>query len=351
MVEFQAVVHQVGASAPPNSGCESWWELRSSAGGTNEWFLTTVRLTADSVSICLTPPPPAAAAAAAEVQLQRQWLAWSLHTPKFGVLYVPGCSRGSLGLFFSSPAVATKADVVFRSLTLDSRRPTTAAPPIPQLTHLHWRADKPYRVTRDAPALTRSSVTAALSPLVAPAPDVSSASSACTPSNPTTTAALRRTPSGTPPPRRLTWFPATGAPIVDAATRAARATSVETALPALGKAKGKPQFGQDLTTVPVVYIDGYGEVPEVLVGLGEQLRAHDGFSKEGIFRVAASKARLVTAKAAIDATGSFDECDCAHTVANLIKQWFRELPQSFFQIVPEAEIGAATVTGVRCACL
>ena len=90
----------------------------------------------------------------------------------------------------------------------------------------------------------------------------------------------------------------------------------------------------------------YGEVPEVLVSLAEQFHAFDGAGKEGIFRVAASKARATAAKAAIDGHGSYAECDSAHTVANLMKQWFRELPTPFFQVVSEAEIGAAMAAGV-----
>lgn len=76
-------------------------------------------------------------------------------------------------------------------------------------------------------------------------------------------------------------------------------------------------------------VDGYGDVPEVLLQLEEQLRALGGLSSEGVFRVAASKARVVALKASLDA-GAGLVCDSCHTAANAIKQWFRELPTALF---------------------
>jgi hypothetical protein len=95
------------------------------------------------------------------------------------------------------------------------------------------------------------------------------------------------------------------------------------------------QFGVDLASCPTRTVEGSDyptAVPAVLCLLKERLAAADGFSAEGVFRIAPPQAHCEAMKRAIDA-GEFawerpeaGDADEAHSAANLIKVWFRNQP-------------------------
>lgn len=83
-------------------------------------------------------------------------------------------------------------------------------------------------------------------------------------------------------------------------------------------------FGVPLDEVPVV--DDGSEVPVVLAQLWASVQAHVGV--DGIFRVSGEKRRYDELRAALEAGQPVEvSSDDVHVVANVIKQWLRELPQ------------------------
>eukprot|EP00697_Spironema_sp_BW2_P000955 gnl/Spiro4/11307_TR5966_c0_g1_i1.p1 gnl/Spiro4/11307_TR5966_c0_g1~~gnl/Spiro4/11307_TR5966_c0_g1_i1.p1 ORF type:complete len:627 (+),score=115.50 gnl/Spiro4/11307_TR5966_c0_g1_i1:141-1883(+) len=73
-------------------------------------------------------------------------------------------------------------------------------------------------------------------------------------------------------------------------------------------------------------------VPQVLVTLKEHFIAGGGLLSEGVFRVQASTSEVAAAKSQLN-RGIFTGCSDVHTVANLIKIWFRELPDKLLNPV------------------
>ncbi|GLD96055.1 hypothetical protein PINS_up004733 [Pythium insidiosum] len=69
----------------------------------------------------------------------------------------------------------------------------------------------------------------------------------------------------------------------------------------------------------------------------ECLVINNGLTTEGIFRLAPDKDKCMVVKQSIN-DGTFVDCADVHIMANLIKVWFRELPQSLFNAVPERHI-------------
>eukprot|EP00644_Phytophthora_capsici_P007629 jgi/Phyca11/127803/e_gw1.72.170.1 len=65
--------------------------------------------------------------------------------------------------------------------------------------------------------------------------------------------------------------------------------------------------------------------------------AHNGVRTEGVFRLAPDQKEYNEVKAAIN-DGSFEDCSNVHIMASLIKVWFRELPVSLFNMLPEQQI-------------
>ena len=109
------------------------------------------------------------------------------------------------------------------------------------------------------------------------------------------------------------------------------------------KGKGQPEptwvapqeptkwsFGQPLDAVPL--LDG---VPEILTHLRRVLWERRGQVSEGIFRVSPAASDLKAHRALVEA-GQFDELRDVDCVAQLIKLWFKELPQSILapQLAP-----------------
>lgn len=71
--------------------------------------------------------------------------------------------------------------------------------------------------------------------------------------------------------------------------------------------------------------------------LEEHLRSQNGYSTEGIFRIAPDKATCDKAKASIN-DGTFTGCRDVHVYANLIKVWFRDLSPRLLNCLEESTI-------------
>ncbi|OQS05916.1 hypothetical protein THRCLA_02008 [Thraustotheca clavata] len=95
------------------------------------------------------------------------------------------------------------------------------------------------------------------------------------------------------------------------------------------------QFGLPIDAVPKRKVVGYeGKIPAVLQMMKDYLILHGGLDTEGIFRLAPDKEACNRVKDAMN-NGNFTGCNDVHIVANLIKVWFRELPESLFNVFPE----------------
>jgi len=101
----------------------------------------------------------------------------------------------------------------------------------------------------------------------------------------------------------------------------------------------KFKFGQPISAVPL-----QNGVPEVLVQLRAQLWDSKGYRLEGIFRVSPMGSQLKLTRQMAEA-GQFDKISDMESVAQLIKQWFRELPESIFGPSLEAVIDGDFTSG------
>ncbi|KAL3660893.1 hypothetical protein V7S43_013910 [Phytophthora oleae] len=98
------------------------------------------------------------------------------------------------------------------------------------------------------------------------------------------------------------------------------------------------QFGLPLEQVPKREVEGYeAKVPAVLEMMKTCLLSHNGARTEGVFRLAPDQKEYNEVKAAIN-DGSFEDCSDVHIMASLIKVWYRELPVSLFDMLPEQQI-------------
>ena len=73
--------------------------------------------------------------------------------------------------------------------------------------------------------------------------------------------------------------------------------------------------------------DYESEIPCLLLMLKRMLMEKKGIDLEGIFRIAPGREQCDLAMNQID-TGTFEDCEDAHIIANLIKIFFRNLPES-----------------------
>ena len=111
--------------------------------------------------------------------------------------------------------------------------------------------------------------------------------------------------------------------------------------------KWKPAFGIPIEGCDCVTINGF-EIPVVLEALWEALRARGGLTEEGIFRIQPDQEACADLKAALNADpAATGGCADAHAFANLIKVWFRELPEKLLSAVSMAEI-LECETGADC---
>ena len=98
----------------------------------------------------------------------------------------------------------------------------------------------------------------------------------------------------------------------------------------------KPVFGVDPKELESRTLDGYEEpIPLVLILLSDALFGQEGHLEEGIFRIAPSADNCAYVKDQLnrDVKGIDLMSVPVHTVANLIKVWFRELPEPMLQCV------------------
>jgi len=118
--------------------------------------------------------------------------------------------------------------------------------------------------------------------------------------------------------------------------------------PAPAEAAGRAEptkwsFGQPLEEVALR--DG---VPEVLVSLRQVLWDLDGQLSEGIFRVSPAASDLKAHRLLVE-SGQFDQLNNVDCVAQLIKLWFKELPQSVFSPQLNAVVDGVPQNGEQCA--
>jgi len=110
------------------------------------------------------------------------------------------------------------------------------------------------------------------------------------------------------------------------------------------------QFGVPPHQLPGVTIKGYNsKIPQVLVDLKAALKNNDGYKQVGIFRLAPEAKDNDTAKELINKLGTTKDVtmDDVNVTANLIKVWFRELPQPLLSCVKTEIIERAqAVAGV-----
>ena len=100
-------------------------------------------------------------------------------------------------------------------------------------------------------------------------------------------------------------------------------------------AKLNEQFGVDYHLLEKVPVEGYAAmIPVVLEMLKRHFIINRGIDVVGIFRLAPDKEKCQTVMDQIN-TGTFESCDDVNIIANLIKIFFRNLPQSLCANIPE----------------
>lgn len=111
------------------------------------------------------------------------------------------------------------------------------------------------------------------------------------------------------------------------------------------------QFGVPLARVPRKAVPGYRErIPCILQMMKEYLFQNGGQHVVGIFRLAPDKDECAAVKAQLN-SGTFEGCSDVNIIANLIKVWFRELPECLFDVIPEQTIYRVVDMPVRCCVL
>jgi hypothetical protein len=99
----------------------------------------------------------------------------------------------------------------------------------------------------------------------------------------------------------------------------------------------KKQFGIPPNQVEMVHVEGIGSVPRVLVHLRSILEKHDGFSNQGIFRLNGNDTLVKKMKAELNLE-EYGDSTSMNEIANLIKIWFRELPEGVLDVLPAQRI-------------
>jgi hypothetical protein len=100
------------------------------------------------------------------------------------------------------------------------------------------------------------------------------------------------------------------------------------------------QFGLPYAKVDLVQLPGYARrIPQVLVQMRNFLATNGGLESEGIFRLAPDQEECAFVKKQLD-EGKFEGCQDINCVSNLIKVWFRELPQRLLDGVSRDAIQA-----------
>jgi len=87
----------------------------------------------------------------------------------------------------------------------------------------------------------------------------------------------------------------------------------------------KSVFGVDISELSLTHENGV-QVPEVLVRMKNYLYENGGLEQEGVFRLAGDESETILVKEKLN-DGTFINTKDINCIANLIKVWFRELPQ------------------------
>ncbi len=104
-----------------------------------------------------------------------------------------------------------------------------------------------------------------------------------------------------------------------------------TGLPKEWQDKMHKQFGIELKTLESKAVKGYTKkIPLVLIAMKKYLFANGGLESEGIFRIQPDQEECVKVKKLLN-TGSFEKCKDVNAIANLIKVFFRELPNKLMK--------------------
>lgn len=101
--------------------------------------------------------------------------------------------------------------------------------------------------------------------------------------------------------------------------------------------KFNQQFGVPLVSIPRADVAGYdARIPVVLEVLKCELKRFHGLEKEGVFRLSANKSTQDKYKTELNQgffVGCKDESD-VNSMACLIKEWFRDLPEPLMSNIP-----------------
>ena len=96
-------------------------------------------------------------------------------------------------------------------------------------------------------------------------------------------------------------------------------------------AKWRPQFGLPVEACETTCVNGY-HIPSILVLLWRTLKANGGLAEEGVFRIAGEHDECKEIVAGLNTSGELlariGRQTSAHNLANLIKMWFRLLPEN-----------------------
>ena len=113
----------------------------------------------------------------------------------------------------------------------------------------------------------------------------------------------------------------------------------------------RPQFGLPLEACETTNVNGY-EIPSILVLLWRTLKANNGLLEEGIFRLAPDASACDALKQALNTDGEalhrIGSDSDPHVLANLIKVFFRSLPERLMVGVTTEQILACSESGVAC---
>jgi hypothetical protein len=125
-----------------------------------------------------------------------------------------------------------------------------------------------------------------------------------------------------------------------------------TGLPDNWAAEAHKQFGIPLQTCPRTQVPGYSDrIPIVLVKLKNRFTELGGMEADGIFRLAPDGQDVADAKTQINAgqaLQSLERTKDPHVVANLIKQFFRELkPKVLNVLTKEAITEMSSITDLK----
>jgi hypothetical protein len=99
------------------------------------------------------------------------------------------------------------------------------------------------------------------------------------------------------------------------------------------------QFGVDPLDVELEHVEGVGTLPKVLVHMRHILEKYNAFETEGLFRLAGNDKNIHTIKGELNRYEYIDHGPGSiNEIANLIKIWFRELPDNLFNAVSPSKL-------------